>query len=154
MWISAELGESTLAGGTNNFLGSLNAQALLLRPFTIIRTRIECYYSSDQTAASETPFGSFGMIIVSDKAAALGVTAVPMPITQADGEFHVWQSMVIGVKSLTSVGAEFNTGWHYPIDSKAMRKVGPDEDLAVVFEQVPAAAAVINIAGRILIKLH
>ncbi len=153
-WISMELGETTLAGGTLNLVGSLNAAALLARPFTIVRTRIECYYSSDQTAASETPFGSFGIIVASDKAVALGVTGVPQPITQADGDWFVWQSMVIGVKSLTSVGVEFNTGHHYAIDSKAMRKVGADEDIAVCFEQVPAATAVINIAGRMLIKLH
>ena len=67
------------AGGTIMF--SLNAAALALRPFTIVRSRFEVGIISDQTAATEDQLGAIGMAVVSDQAVAVGVTAVPTPIT-------------------------------------------------------------------------
>ncbi len=61
-------------------LSSLNAAALALRPFTIVRTRGIAHMVSDQVIASETPFGALGFAVVSDQGSAIGVTAVPVPI--------------------------------------------------------------------------
>ena len=69
----------TAAGGTIIF--SLNAAALALRPFTVVRTRFKYMVISDQAAAIEIQAGAIGMAVVSDQSVAVGVTAVPTPIT-------------------------------------------------------------------------
>ncbi len=153
IWINVGLGEIAVGAGTVNLLGTGNAALLASRPFTIVRTRITLLYTSDQVAAAETPFGSFGLIVVSDKAAALGVTAVPMPDTQSDGDFFVWQGCAHNVFSQSAVGIG-ELGVQYEIDSKAMRKVGPDEDIGMCFEQVATVGAITVTQGRMLIKLH
>ena len=40
------------------------------------------------------------------------------------------------------------------VDSKAMRKVGLDDDLAIVVQQRVAIGAIIAMEGRFLVKLH
>jgi len=136
-----------------NVIGVLNAAALALRPFTIVRTRFDIYYSTDQVAASETPFGALGLIVASDKAVALGVTAIPQPFTNSDADFWVWQG--VSHKFFFGDATGFsNVGQTYTVDSKAMRKVGNDEDIAVCFEQSAAVGAQVIVQGRMLVKLH
>ena len=53
--------------------------ALALRPFTILRTRMLIGLKSDQGAATEQQIVSYGKIVVSDDAAAVGLTAFPNP---------------------------------------------------------------------------
>jgi len=40
------------------------------------------------------------------------------------------------------------------IDSKAMRKVGPNQDIAGMFSSESNAGALLTIQGRLLIQLH
>ena len=73
---------STLAtGGADTLVFSLNAAALALRPFTIVRTHFELALASDQAAAIEHQIAGVGIAVVSDQAVGVGVTAVPNPIT-------------------------------------------------------------------------
>jgi len=53
------------------FVASLNAAALALRPFTVVRTRGHLYLRSDQIAAAEAYDISYGMAVVSDQASAI-----------------------------------------------------------------------------------
>ena len=46
-WFSFNVGIDSLISGTAVVLGSLNAAALAMRPFTIIRTHFEAYLISD-----------------------------------------------------------------------------------------------------------
>ena len=153
MWIGQDIGGVTIVAGSKQLLGSLNAVAFLLRPFTIIRTRLECYFASDQTAASETPNGSMGFIVVSDQAVAAGAASIPGSLTNTDDDWYVHQPMLKDVVSLTSVGVQFDAFIRYQIDSKAMRKIGVNEDTAVMFDST-ADGAILQINGRALIKLH
>ena len=57
MWIGDNVGTTVLTAATNTLVAGLNAAALLLRPFTILRTRIVIQYRSDQQAVTELPFG-------------------------------------------------------------------------------------------------
>ncbi len=45
-------------------------------------------------------------------------------------------------------------GSQYEIDSKAMRKVDVDDDLAIVWEMRNVGGGIINMEGRMLIQLH
>ena len=156
IWIGVGTGSDTIVGGSVQLLGTLNAAALASRPFTILRTRLLVTFQSDQTATSETPFGSYGHIVVSDAASAIGVTAIPDPSGisgDADADWHVWQAVHHGMKSLTSVGITWGGISQYVVDSKAMRKVGPNEDLVNMFSSENVGAD-LNVNGRILIQLH
>ncbi len=74
---------AALAAASVSLVSSLNAAALALRPFTIVRTRGLLIVQSDQVAATEQPFGALGLSVVTDQASAIGISAVPTPITDA-----------------------------------------------------------------------
>ena len=134
---------------------SLNAAALALRPFTIVRTRGLLWVDFDQSVNTEQPFGALGFAVVSDQASAIGVTAVPIPITDAGSSlFFSWTPWSTGIR----IGS--NASIAYPpaaqvFDSKAMRKVEVGEDLIVTFENGSAADGMVGLwMARVLIKTN
>jgi len=153
IWLDVNLGLDTQPASTCSLLGILGASALALRPFTIVRTRLEIRYSSDQSGVSENPFGGFGMIVINDKAAALGITAIPCPITNSNDDWFVWQGMADQFAFGDATGFA-QVGQRYDIDSKAMRKVDSGDDVGIVFEQAAAVGALTSMSGRMLVKLH
>ncbi len=153
IWISSGLAEQALASGAATLLSSLNAAALALRPFTILRTRLEIMWRSDQSAASETPTGAIGIIVVKETASTIGVTAVPSPLAEPDADFFVYQGVTTSILSLSSIGV-LERGNRYVIDSRAMRKVGVQDDIIGVGETRSTGGAQFNQEGRILIQLH
>ncbi len=157
MWIGAGVGETVISSASITLLGTLSAGALLLRPFTILRTRMDILYCSDQVTASETARGGIGSIVVTDTAAGIGVTAIPDPsgVTgDPEADWFVHQMMSTRLGLATSVGFDGAMGVHYVIDSKAMRKVGPDDDVATQFSQDSSTGALLITGGRRLIQLH
>ena len=144
----------TAAGGT--ILFSLNAAALALRPFTVVRSRFLVSIETDQVANDEIQIGAVGLAVVSDEAVAVGVTAVPTPIGQMGSDLWFVHQLLYASFALSSaVGI---TGSHqkvYEIDSKAMRKVDAGQDLIVVVELSAAGDGFITVVGgRMLVKLH
>jgi len=157
MWIGAGVGNTTVSGSSVNLISSLSAGALLLRPFTILRTHLSVLWLSDQQAASEDQIGSLGMIVVTDTAAGVGVTAVPDPSGIAgdpEADWFVWKALMNRVSFASATGVEMNAGRSYDIDSKAMRKVGPDDDVVTVLTNSSGGGAFLRSNGRRLIQLH
>ncbi len=154
-WLSIAATTTTLASGAA-LISSLNAAALALRPFTIVRTYLEIQISSDQASASEAQIGAVGMAVVSDQATAVGVTAVPTPTTEIGSDlFYLHQVCMSRMLLHTAVGVESPRGRIYSIDSKAMRKVNNDSDVILVGEADASQAGLIfDIMGRFLIKEH
>jgi len=106
---------------------------------TITRVRGMLTVKSDQQAASENQLGAFGMAVVEEPAATVGVTAVPQPITDAASEaWFVWfaiaQNFIIATNGAT-------LGVQYVIDSKAMRKVNSEQRVVIVLENASATHA-------------
>ncbi len=147
--------ETPLAAGAALLFGSLNAAALAFRPFTVVRTRAICGMATDQVAATEFPFGALGFAVVSDTASAIGVTAVPTPITDASSSlFFVWQAMMTNLQ-LSSAIAYTPTWTNWDIDSKAMRKVEVGEDVVITVENGSSTDGLqFNMIGRMLIKTN
>jgi len=159
MWIGMGVGLTTIVASTEQLIGSLSAGAQLLRPFTILRSRLLISYESDQLAASERSFGTYGEIVVTDRAVSVGTTAIPDP-SATDGnpeaDWFLFQTCYSSFRFATS--AAFNSGdgasHQYVVDSKAMRKVGPDDDIVSKFSEVGGFGAVLGTFGRRLIQLH
>ena len=140
-------------GGTIVF--SLSAAGLALRPFTVVRSHLEFSFASDQNAAPEDQIGAYGIAVVFDEASAIGVTAVPTPITDIESDLwmvhQIYMSQIF-IASGTSVG---NVGTRYTTDSKAMRKVGNGSDVIVVAEFSGQGSGYdAFLGGRLLLKLH
>jgi len=156
VWFSANIGTSgtLVPAGTPILLATLNAAALALRPFTIIRTRLAVMWRTDQVTAVEDPYGALGMQVVSDSAAAAGIASVPTPITETNADFFVYQSLVSSILFGSTVAFTSPAGTVYNVDSKAMRKVGTDEDVAFTAENSSALdGGAIVVTGRMLVKL-
>ncbi len=154
VWFNASWAATTLGGNAKTLIAVLNAAALALRPFTIIRSRGVIHVESDQIAASEATVGALGMIVVQDEATAAGIASIPGPLTEVDAQFFVYEPFVnvLEFGDITGFVEPAGTFWSY--DSKAMRKVALTEDLAVTAELNVGAGAVITGVGRILVKLH
>ena len=142
----------TAIGGTIIF--ALNAAALAMRPFTIIRSRFELFVFSDQSAAIEPQVGAFGIAVVSDQAVAAGVAAVPTPVTDMGSDLWFVHQNYSGRESSTVDVSE--PGNRISIDSKAMRKVDIGQDIVVVAENDTnvGAGQILFSAGRMLIKVN
>ena len=152
-WFQFQPVEITFTAVGGAIFGTLNAAALALRPFTIVRTHLELQLQSDQAAAVERQFACFGACIVSEQATGVGVAAVPTPFTDMGSELWFVHKVLYGDESKLTDKATSAT--RVSIDSKAMRKVNEGEDLAFVGEFATGGAGFQMVAGgRFLVKLH
>ena len=150
-WLDIAFVATTLTTPGGTITNSASAAVLALRPFTIIRVHMEIFVISDQAAAIEQQAGAYGLAVVSDQALAIGITAVPTPVTDMGSDlWFLHQIYFVNSSSLTDRSMP---GQKYSIDSKAMRKVNDDQDIAFVAEtSAVAAGAILFTAGRMLVK--
>ena len=150
-WFSIAITNQAV-NNTAVFALQLNAAALAKRPFTVVRFHLGVQIRSDQSA-TEQQLGAIGGCVVSDQASAIGITAVPTPLTDIGSDlwfFH--QTMFAAVQAATQVGFQSPFGRYYQIDSKAMRKVNDGSDLIVTLEGDASGGFICDIAGRFLVK--
>jgi len=109
---------------------------------TVLRTVGSISIKSDQAAASEDQIGAFGLYVVSSRALAIGLTAIPGPVTNAseDGWF-VWQGFAQTLEFVSAVGVEPGMATTYHFDSKAKRVVGTGMGIAIMVENIHASHA-------------
>ncbi len=134
-----------------NIIQSLNAAALALRPFTIVRSHFLVTLRSDQSAAIEVQVAAMGIAVVSDQAVAVGVTAVPTPITEAASSLWLLHQHIAADES--NITDRTRSGQFVFVDSKAMRKVEVGQDIVLVTEGGGTGSGfVITTMGRMLVK--
>ncbi len=154
-WLVIDIDEVAIDTNTQLLAASLSAAALLLRPFTVVRTHILVGWRSDQIAASQGCNAAVGLIVVNDQAVVAGVASIPSPVVNQDAPFYVWQPMMQQMIFGSNIGFTQEGYVQYEIDSKAMRKVGPNEDIVVTVENVDNTdGGLFTAIGRFLIKLH
>ncbi len=140
--------------GTAVLAFALSAGGLAMRPFTIVRERFFWYTRSDVVTGGEVWGGAIGFCVVSDQSVAIGVTAVPTPITDIDSDLFYLYAANFGRFGGTQVE---EVGARKDLDSKAMRKVEEGQDAIIVLETAAVtegASMVSVIGGRTLLKLH
>ncbi len=153
LWVGFTPTETTFTATGGTLLFSLSAAGLALRPFTIVRTRLNLYIRSDQVAAREIQSGAVGVAVVSEQAEAIGISAIPTPVT--DLESDLWLLWTI-VQSSSTAGSDGGVdGKGMEIDSKAMRKVADGDQVVVVGELSGLSNGFqLTVGGRMLLKLH
>ncbi len=122
-------------------------------PTTIVRTRGQITVISDQAAAGERPFGALGMNIVSAEALAAGAASIPPPYSNSgDDGWFLHQFFDAPVRFGSGVGFN-NISKTFAFDSKAMRKVSPDDRIVVMVENGSAADGLVFLLSfRMLLK--
>ena len=152
LWIGSTTISTTMAAASAVLTTILNAAALALRPFTIVRTRGVVIVRSDQISALQRYDGAFGMAVVSEQASTAGVASIPTPTTDSDSDLWYVYERVLSTVVNSANGNEL--GRERIIDSKAMRKVEDGSDVVSVVENPLAAGCVVDHFFRTLVKLH
>ncbi len=123
VWLGVTDTETTLTPANPVLINALNAAALALRPFTVVRARGFIYVRSDQIAASESFGAALGVAVVSDEARAIGVTAIPTPITEDSSDLWFTYESIAGFSRFGDATGFGNEGSGRTYDSRAMLKV-------------------------------
>ncbi len=119
---------------------------------TLVRTRgyvsiIPAAFSADVNIT-----GAVGVGVVTAEAFAAGVASIPEPFSDGDwGGWLLWRSFAYHFE-LGSVASFESTPFHFELDSKAMRKISPNEVIVTIAES-QAGAYDINMSQRSLVKL-
>ena len=150
---SGELNPSAV--GASLFGVAAEAQ---LEALTIVRTRGELLiYTAVAGTALEGMQGAFGICVVSQNAAGVGVTAVPHPVTDVGWDgwlYHRTWNVFSPTGSIgDGSGAE---GVRIEIDSKAMRKTKITDNVIAVIEVATLTGTYTieaKFRSRILVKL-
>ena len=111
---------------------------------------------TDQSATTEQQIGVFGMIVVSDAAVAVGITAIPGPITdnQDDGWF-TYVPIAQSFQHITGAGFESQVATQYLIASKGRRVVQEGEQVAMVLENAHASTGMlVGVVLRLLSQVR
>ncbi len=156
LWAPIPIEVNALGGSGVALLYTASAAEDALRPYTIVRTHLTFQIVSDQTIASESQEMAIGFCVVSDQASAIGVTAVPTPITDLESDaWYLHQFLYNDFVLLDSTGFQDAGSRFLQVDSKAMRKVEDGFDNVVTIESFSGSDGMIVVtAGRQLLKLH
>ncbi len=153
IWIAPALATYVgVAGGGATLISSFDPDAAGLPSPTIVRTRGFVSVQPTSVAADLEITGAMGIGIVSDQAFIAGVASIPEPFTDADWDgWYVHQMFNYKFQFSDATGFNFPR-WDFEIDSKAMRKIGPNETIVVVAESFTGGMD-IAISHRTLLKL-
>ena len=149
-WVASTVETAVTSLGAQTAL--LDQSFAFLEPATIVRIRGNLWVAGDQTSVREEAFGAIGFAVVSNEALAIGVTAVPLPISDQESDlWMLWQPWFTG-----NVTSQVGNQWsQYPLESKAMRKVNDGNAIVVVIQSAQATfASEFLMEFRMLVKLH
>ncbi len=152
-WLGSADDTAVTALGSNVTL--LDQTFAFGEPGTIVRTRGTLFVRPSVNTANATGFGVLGMAVVTDAAAAIGVTAIPAPSGASDDDaWFLWTPFATDVRFDTGIGFAMDTLTVFQFDSKAMRKVHDGSTAVVVLENDTTVSMDFVILFRMLIKLH
>ncbi len=112
------------------FMGSNNLGGAIAG--TIMRVRGDVLLNMDVAAADNSMVAAVGLIVGNDDAVAVGSTAFPSPVADLDADW-LWHSFFT-LRSITGTQSDTFGGQvrAKEIDSKAMRRFKPNENLVAV----------------------
>jgi len=153
--ILTHIGASGMTG--KNAAGLTALGMALTSTITLVRTRGYARVHFDPTATSDVMQFCMGLGVFSSDAFTVGVTALPGPLTDADYDWIYFNTLLFG-PALGATELE-DSRWQtaeFEIDSKAMRKIKPNQTIGWVFESVilnGGGTMDANVSARHLFKL-
>ena len=137
--LEAEIDGATTVVGTTKAAYSFGL-GLTSPAATLVRTRGQLIVRVVTPAAGENMVrGAFGMIVVSSDAFAIGVTALPGPLSDSGNDWFLWVPFALAFAStLTNHNSQYVAQINF--DSRGMRKLKIGETLAPVLEFVSDVA--------------
>ena len=155
-WGTGPSGTVTIAAASVNLFGS-GAQ-FATDDLTLVRTRGVLSIAMDSAGSNGDGFDelAFGMAVVSENAAGIGVTAVPDPLADIawDGWVVHWTGPVWGPTTALLEGGVSN--FQVEINSKGMRKTHQSDVLVALLSagtEVGVASITAKLMSRVLVKL-
>ena len=120
---------------------------------TIVRSRGEFAVRIAAAAVGDTIVrGAFGMIVVSADAFAVGVTAIPGPISDVGNDWFVWAPFnLLFDDGITEEDSKYVTS--VPFDSRGMRKLKFGQNVVLVLE-VEADRAGSSIDSGVAVRMQ
>ena len=157
LWAPIPIVSTNITGGGATLVAVASASEDALRPYTIVRTHLHVTIISDQVAATEVQIVAVGLAVVTDQASAIGITAIPTPVTDLESDawyLHQWLQNTYLFADAT--GFQDGGVVQMDYDSKAMRRVedGFDNVLVVEAPSVLSDGFLVKTMGRQLLKLH
>ena len=118
---------------------------------TILRTHGIYIAGRDDPSGDQFVSGAFGMMIVTDLAAAAGVASIPGPATNADDDGWIVHSYFMNkVHFGTDVGVQWDAGNAWRFDSKAKRVLAQGRTFVAVVENFTPVAIEFAVSFRCL----
>ncbi len=148
-WIGpADQNYVAVGSGAKNIISSFS----VAEPITVMRTRGMISVKPTSDASDLVIAGAIGVCIVSTEAFTAGIASIPGPFDEGFwGGWLVWRSFCYDFRFGSGTGAQY-PDWNFEIDSKAMRKVSPNEVVVAVAESQAGAFSLFH-GVRTLIKL-
>ena len=146
---------TAISATEDNILGAGITPVAGAGELTILRTRgiLDFFIRGGATADGDGFFGAVGICIVSATAFGVGITAVPLPVTDISYPW-MWHSFLSIHQQETGSGIAGWQGSHQRImiDSKAMRKFNGEQVAVAVMEvtEIGGATASVFLDTRIL----
>ena len=159
-WLGSTLRDAQLtinAGAVTLDQSFSQAAIAVLGDFTIVRIRGLLSVASDQSVATEEPFGALGVMVVKEPARAAGTGSLPRPYDEAfDSGWLLHQFFRGACRVGTDTGIEGGSWWNeYVLDVKSMRKVQSSDAIVVLLENANATAGLVyRLDFRMLIKIQ
>ncbi len=153
IWVgTADQSVITVAGGASVIISSFAPDALSILAATVVRVRGFAIFFPSAFGADLNYSGAYGLGIVSDEALAAGAASIPRPFDDDDWTGWLVHGYFAGHLEFQSAVGETQLPFGYHIDSKAMRKVRPNEALVWMVES-QVGAVTVNIQARVLMML-
>ena len=153
MWVApADQGFVVVGSNVKLLISSFDAEAGGAPRPTMVRNRGAVVHRPTALAADIEYSGAFGVGVVSAQAFAIGITALPGPWSDADWSgWMVWRSFA-GAFDVTSDISRILLHTVLEVDSKAMRKIGPNDIVVTMAESATGGFDIFD-GVRQLLKL-
>ena len=123
---------------------------------TIMRVVGKMAVKTDQDAGTEFQIGALGMMVVTDAALAVGITAIPGPVTDInDDGWFLYVPIVQAIQVASSIGLDAQAGVGYDFNSRGRRIVELGSNVVIVVENIHATQGfLVAIVMRLLSQVR
>jgi len=153
VWIGTAIqGNLSIASGASFIMSSFAPDTLSILAGTVVRVRGKILVRPQAFGADQEFNGAWGLGAVSDEAFAAGEASIPRPFDDDDWPGWIAHGYYMGHLQFQSATSELVFPIIDTIDSKAMRKIGPNTTLVWMVESNFGAVSV-YLHARVLMML-